>query len=244
MSSYHGRSHPDAAEQLLSRAPEDEFRSRLHGVYFARVKDIDDPEKQGRIKVTFHWLEEEGEAEMTTGWLTRCVPFVGPTNMKRQRLFGMNWPLPEVGSLVVIGFNGGDVHDGVFFGQPEYLENDVGAPPTEKDKNIDWSLRLALQNGSEFGFDTEGNCYMVVTGNLRVRVLGSAHISAKGVITVLATKVRNIALSVLRLLGVTIDQTNYPRPDEAGELREMMIDAMKHPPGRKDPGIGKIRDIE
>jgi hypothetical protein len=245
MSSYRGRSHPDAAEHLLSRAPEEESRSRLLGIYFARVTDIKDPEKQGRIKVKFHWLEDDDAGEMESGWLTRCVPFVGPTDMKRGRLFGMNWPLPEVGSLVVIAFNGGDVHDGVFFGQPEYRENDVGAPPTEKDKHIDWSLRLALQNGFEIGVDTDGNCYLEVPGNLRVRGKCDVHVSAKGILNMLGiAAIRVLPSSVLRLIGVTIDQSNYPRPEEWLEIREMMIDAAKGPPGRKDPGIRKIKDIE
>src|ERR1041384_4048610 len=245
MSSYRGRSHPDAAEHLLSRASDEEFRNRLLGIYFARVTNIDDPDKQGRIKAKFHWLEDDDAGEMESGWLARSVPFVGPTDMKRQRLVGMNWPLPEVCSLVVIGFNGGDVHDGIYLGQPEYHQDDVGAPPTDKDKHIDWSLRIALQNGFEFGVDTDGNAYMEIPGNLRVRGKCDVHVSAKGVLAMVAiSAVRAVSASVLRLLGVTVDQTNYPRPDEATELREMMIDAAKGPPGRKDPGIGKIEDLE
>jgi hypothetical protein len=243
LTTYRGKGHPNAADAI--RASEDDASSRLLGIYFARVTNIDDPDKQGRIKTRFHWLEDDDAPELESGWLTRCVPFGGPTNMKRGRRFGMNWPMPEVGSLVVIAFNGGDVHDGVFFGQPEYHEDDVGAPPTDKDKHIDWSLRVALQNGFEFGVDTEGNAYAEIPGNLRIRGKCDVHISAKGILTMLAIgAVRAVSATVLRLLGVTVDQTNYPRPEEKVQLREMMIDAAKGPAGRKDPGIGRISDLE
>src|SRR5579862_4534978 len=86
-----------------------ERKSRLFGLHEARVTSIDDPDKQGRIKVRYHWLEEDGAPVMESGWCHRVVPFAGPTALgKRGRLFGMNWPMPEVGSLVVVGFNAGN----------------------------------------------------------------------------------------------------------------------------------------
>ena len=207
------------------------------------MTEIKDPENQGRIKATLEWLEEDGD-EFETGWLTRVVPWAGPTKMNRGRVFCFNGPLPEVGSIVLVGFINGNPYDGVWLGQPMYLENDTGAPMSAKDKREDWSLRVSLQNGFEFGVDTEGNAFMVVPGNLRVKVLCAAHVSARGPLTVISAKLRAVALSVLRLCGVTIDQTNYPRPDEQAQLREMMIDAMRGEPAREDVGIGKVQRLK
>jgi hypothetical protein len=131
-------------------------------------------------------------------------------------------------------------------GQPWYKEGETGAPDLEKDKHRDWSLRLALQNGWEEGVDSEGNHYIYVPGNLRIKVQGSIHISSRGPLTLIASKLRLVAMSVLRFIAPTIDQTNYPRPNERADLREMAIDAdaFKGPPGRNDPGIGKVEDLE
>jgi hypothetical protein len=237
-------SHRDDPELATIHSMQDEWGDgRMFGLYYARVTDNKDKEKHNRIRVQLHWQEEEGQA-FETGWLTQLTQFAGPTNMKRGRVFGMDWPVPEVGSLVVVGFIGGNIHDGIYLGQPRSLENNYGAPRVEKDKHIDWSLRCALQNGFEFGCDTEGNAYMYVPGNLRVKIQCEGHISSRGPLSFVSSKLRLLALSVLRLLGVTIDQTNYPRPAEAAELREMMIDAFKGPPGRKDPQIGKVPDLE
>jgi hypothetical protein len=232
---------------MIDSSPPDEgpqiFDGRLFGLYEARVTSIDDPQKQNRIKVNLHWMEEEGPP-LETGWITQLTSFAGPTDMKRGRIFGMDWPMPEVGSLVIVAFVGGNFHNGISLGQPRYLEDNTGAPRVEKDEHKDWSMRCALQNGWEEGIDTEGNHYIYVPGNLRIKVQGSIHISSRGPMTFIASKLRLVALSVLRFMGVTIDQTNYPREAEKQELRDMMIDAFKGPPGRKDPGINHVEDLE
>jgi hypothetical protein len=236
----HGVSHND---QFIRRAKAP--NPRYYGLHFARVTDIKDPDGQGRIRVRPSWLEDEDQPELESDWLTRVLPWAGPTNMSdRKRVFDCNWPLPEVGSLVVIGFNGGDKHDGFFMGQPQYKESKFGAPPSDKDKKTDWSWRMVFQNGLEIGAGTEGDTYLNVPANLRIKVNGSIYVSSRGVITLLSLKIRAVAYSVLRLIGATIDQTNYPRPDEAAELREMAIDAFTAPQGRQDPGIGKIPDLQ
>lgn len=239
----HGRG--DVIRRGLNSAQNDAFDGRFLGTWIGRVTNIDDPDRQNRVRARLQLQQEDGVAEMETGWLTQVVPFAGPTNMKRGRVFGMDWPLPEVGSLIVVSFNGGNVHDGYWHGQPRYREGGTGAPRLEKDDHKDWALRVALQNGFEFGVDTEGNAYMVVPGNLRVKVQCSAFLSARGVFTFVAAKVRGLAESVMRLIAATHDQVNYSRqPVEDPDLREMRIDAMDGVPGHQDPGIGKIGDTE
>jgi hypothetical protein len=216
----------------------------MYGIVMGRVTDIKDPLKHNRIKARFQFQFDDETVEQESDWLGEFTLWAGPTNMNRGRVFGFDKPLPEVGSLVGIFFNGGDIHDGWWFGQPRYGQDDTGAPRVEKDKHTDWSLRASLQNGFEFGVDTDGNTYLVVPGNLRVKVQVDTFLSSRGKFSIIAATTRLLALGVLRLLGVTIDKTPYPRPDEKQELDEMMLDTMKGPPGRKDPKIGKIKELE
>jgi hypothetical protein len=85
---------------------------------------------------------------------------------------------------------------------------------------------------------------MIIPGNLRIKVLCSAHISARGILTAIGTRIRMSALSVLELLGCTIDKSNYPRPPEKAGLRDMEIDALRGEPAHEDPGIGKVERLE
>jgi hypothetical protein len=217
---------------------------RLHGMYYARVTNITDPDGMGRLKARMHWLEEEGGPQLESDWMTRCVPFSGPTNLARGRTFGVDWPMPEVGSDVLIMFEAGDPHNPIFVGMPSYLSGQYGAPPLSKDSNTAWSFRICFQNGTELGVDTEGNVYLTVAGNLRVKILGSGFISARGCLTMMGIMVRVLSQTVLRLLGMPIDQTNYVRPDERAQVREMQIDAYTSPAGRRDSGIGNVPDEE
>jgi hypothetical protein len=222
----------------------DAFDFRFLGLLIGRVTENKDPEKQNRIKVRLQFQQEDDSAEMQTGWLSQITNFAGPTDLKRGRVFGVDWPLPEVGSLVCVFFNGGNIYDGYYWGQPRYQEGNHGAPELEKDDHKDWSFRLDLQNGLSLGVDTEGNAELVVPGHLRVKLQSDAFVSARGEYTLSSTNIQLDAKAVLRLLGVTIDHSPYPRPDQKVEIRQRTIDMYEGPPGRKDPGIGKVPDLE
>jgi hypothetical protein len=216
---------------------------RFFGLQWGRVTDNEDPENQGRIIANLEWLEEEG-TEFETGWLTRMVPWAGPTKMNRGRKFAFDGPLPEVGSVVGVLFVNGNPADGVYIGQPMYFEDETGAPELDKDKHRDWSLRISLQNGFEIMVDTEGNGSIIFPGNLVVKGLGnSVTISCRGETILMGTDVSVDAMSVLKLRGVTTDQTPYPRPEEKQEVRERTIEMYTGPPGKKDPGINKVKRL-
>jgi hypothetical protein len=239
-----GRSHDDTTvDRLVRAAPVAMFDGRLPGHIWAHVTDIDDPEGQGRIKCTWYFQQEEGVAEMETDWITRIVPWNGPTKMSRGRIFGFNPPHPEVGSRVVLACMSGDPHDLILVGQPEYLQDDTGAPPSEKDDHIDWAFRMRLQNGWEWGIDSEGNEYKTTPGNYRHKVGGSSFQSARGIWSVWGVATRIVAAAMNRLIGAKVETSNYLTPEEEVEVRKMSIDAMDFPPGYKDPGIGKIADL-
>jgi hypothetical protein len=235
----HGRSHRD--EHIAGYSEPDE---RYYGAHRARVVDIKDPQKQGRIRVRYEWLEEEDGPPLVSDWITREVAWSGPTKLAdRKRVFDCNVPMPEVGSLVNVHFYQGDMHDAYFSGQPQYQEGPHGSPPTDKDSETDRSWRIAFQNGLEIGGDTEGNMYLVIPGNLRIKVGGATHHSARKGITEQSLNIRLVGYSEVRTISAHEDHSNAPRPDEAAELREMAIDSFTFPQGRTDPLIGEVTDL-
>ena len=244
MSNSNYSSQRNDPERTNALSVQDEYiDGRLLGFQWGRVTDNKDPEKQGRVIANLEWLEEEG-AEFETGWLTRIVPWAGPTKMARGRKFAFDGPLPEVGSVVVVGFINGNPADGIYLGQPMYFEDETGSPELTKDKHRDWSLRISLQNGFEIMVDTEGNAAFVIPGNTVIKTLGnSVTISSRGEAIVMATDVSIDAMSVLKLRGVTEDQTSYPRPEEKQEVRARTIEMYTGPPGKEDIGINKIERL-
>lgn len=215
---------------------------RLPTLIPARVINIDDPEKMGRFKCEYYFSGADSTVE--TDWIHRQSFGMGPTDMRRGKVFGFNPPHPEVQSYVILGCLTGDPHDLVHIGGLEYLQGKLGAPPTDKDDHKDWALRLDLQNGFTLGIDTEGNVFCTIPGNFRLKILGSGFISARGILTLFGGMLRGFAIGVVRLLGARVDTLNSPSDEEKAQLREMAIDAMKAPAGRKDPGIQKPEDLD
>lgn len=70
-------------------------RGALSGLLFARVSNVDDPDKLGRVKV---WMPTLSAAVEST-WARVLQPGAGPKS-------GMYWPL-ESGDEVIVGFVGG-----------------------------------------------------------------------------------------------------------------------------------------
>ena len=84
------------------------------GVVVAQVTDVDDPDKQGRVKVSFPWLADDYES-----WWARVTQLgAGPDR-------GAVW-LPEVNDEVLVAFDHGDSRMPYVVGQ---LWNGVDTPP-------------------------------------------------------------------------------------------------------------------
>ncbi len=244
MNYRHSSRRHDSAGRYLNSAQNDHFDNRFSGMFLGTVTRNDDPDRQRRVKARIQFQHENGVAMMQTGWLWQISTSTGPHDMRRGRRYGFDYPLPEVGAPIRVEFNCGNRYDGYYWGQPRYWEGNTGAPELEKDKHPDWCFRFALQNGWEWGVDTDGNEYIVTPGNFRHKIQCDGFVSARGTLDNLGTEVRLHALAVMRRIAPTLDETNYPRAEEHLAVREMIIDAMAGPPGRKDPGIGKIEDLE
>lgn len=113
------------ADLLSSNGYGTHSSNRWGGVVTALVTNLDDPEKQGRVKLKFPWLADSEESS----WARVCTPGVGEAQG------GIQW-LPEVNDEVLVAFELGDfnhpyVLGGVWNGQNKPPETDVQNGKTE-----------------------------------------------------------------------------------------------------------------
>jgi uncharacterized protein involved in type VI secretion and phage assembly len=74
--------------------------SSFFGLYPAIVTDIVDPDRLGRVQVSFPWLGSDGDS--VRAWATLLTPYADDN----QGFVA----LPEVQTQVVVGFEAGDLH--------------------------------------------------------------------------------------------------------------------------------------
>ena len=77
---------------------------QMPGLVIATVTAVDDPLGQGRIKLTYPWLDESLESD----WVPVAAPFAGPDR-------GL-YMMPEVGDEMVAGFLHGDFNHPIVLG--------------------------------------------------------------------------------------------------------------------------------
>ncbi len=207
-----------------------------------RVTRIDDPLRLNRIKVKLWWQKELNEYE--SDWLQQGTLFAGPVDKQRGiDAWGLDYPLPEINSDVFVFFMEGNPYDGYYFGVPRFGLNERASPRIEKDKKIQFSLRIKLPNGYEFAVGTEGDALHLVNGHYRSKVQGNWHQSARGKLKQTTVRLVQGALSIIKKVSPTIQEVHYIRPDDDPELRDDLIDMMDGVPGREDPGIRKPEDL-
>jgi uncharacterized protein involved in type VI secretion and phage assembly len=83
---------------LFEQAVRAEERNRLYGVYPALVVDIQDPDGQGRVKVTLPWLPDDGGGYSV--W-ARIATLMAGNNRGA-------WFIPDVDDEVLVAFEAGD----------------------------------------------------------------------------------------------------------------------------------------
>jgi uncharacterized protein involved in type VI secretion and phage assembly len=90
-------------------------RTRITGVVIGIVKDVDDPDGDGRIRVSFPWLGDD----VVSGW----APIAAPLGGKDRGYFY----LPELEDEALVAFEMGDFDHPFVLG---FLHNGVDKPPT------------------------------------------------------------------------------------------------------------------
>lgn len=241
----HGSGTSDFVARFLNSVQRGPFDGRLAcNCFIARCTDNDDPLKLNRIRVNLQFQDEEGKAEMQTDWLKQITIWAGPTDPERGiEAWGLDYPLPEVHQDVFVFFNGGDIHDGYYWGVPRYSEGDRSVPRVEKDTKKQFSFRMKMPNGFEFAIETGGSALLMVAGHLRVKALGSLFVSACGKLQTISSYLVSTAMSTIKKVAPTIVENHYRRPIDDPELRDDAIDAFTVFQGKEDPGIRKPTDL-
>lgn len=114
-----------------------EFDQRYYGVAEALVTDVDDPEKEGRVKVTFPWFD----AQMTSDWCRVATLYAGNG-------YG-SFFVPEVGDEVIVAFIHGDMRLPIVLGG---VHNGKDKPSTHRDSDRDQKL-IRTKGGHEILLD-------------------------------------------------------------------------------------------
>jgi hypothetical protein len=237
----HQPSSSDFIGRHLKSVQQHAFQGRLAcNCFIARCTANDDPLKLNRIRVNLQFQNDVGKAEMQTGWLKQITLFAGPTDSHRGiEAWGLDYPLPEVHQDVFVFFNGGDIHDGYWFGVPRYSEGDRSVPRIEKDQKKQFSFRMKLPNGFEFAIETGGSTLLLAMGHLRVKAAGNLFVSSCGKLKQIATRILIGGQSVIKQIAPVLVRQQYRKASEDPELRADVIDAYTLFPGKEDPGIRK-----
>ena len=83
-----------------------DYIKTLNGVYKGNVYDTNDPQKQGRIKVTLQFFNTpNGQKQLSTDWILPMMPA------------GVTTPAPKIGQGVWILFQAGDPSHPLWFGE-------------------------------------------------------------------------------------------------------------------------------
>lgn len=104
---------------------------RLYGVCAGIIEDNEDPEHEGRVKVSFPWLDDATISD----WCRVMQPYAGDS-------FGAVW-IPEKRSEVLVAFTHGDMNEPVIIGG---LYNGKDKPPTYKD-GTNQDVKMFLTKG-------------------------------------------------------------------------------------------------
>lgn len=110
----------------------------LAGVSIAIVRDNDDPEGMGRVKLEYPWRETSNESY----WARIAVPMAGD---ERGTYF-----LPEVGDEVLVAFENGDIDHPYVLGALWNGQDDPPANNTDGNNNV---RRITSRSGHELTFD-------------------------------------------------------------------------------------------
>jgi uncharacterized protein involved in type VI secretion and phage assembly len=166
--------------------------SMVNGVVIALVTNVNDPEKLGRIKVHFPWLDAKHESD----WIRIATMMAGND---RGSFF-----MPEVEDEVLIAFEHGDSRFPIAVG---FLWNGVDRPPAEhvrdrilKSKNghmvrlLD-STPTAGDSGGIVIEDANGNRVTMSNGMIKVSSIGVLSLEGAAVLIKVGGAIRVVTPS-------------------------------------------------
>jgi uncharacterized protein involved in type VI secretion and phage assembly len=132
---------PDSEiEAVLDARVSSGLGGRWYGVFPALVTDINDPDGQGRVKITLPWSPDTGSSRYEN-W-ARLATMMGGNNRG-------SWFIPDVNDEVLVAFEGGDPRRPYMLGG---LWNGSDAPPASMDSGNNKKV-LRSRNGVKITLD-------------------------------------------------------------------------------------------
>jgi len=123
-------------------------RARMTGVYPAIVRDVQDPDSQGRVKIELPFVNAD-DGPAAQAWARLSTMMAGANRG--------SWFIPEPGDEVLVAFHAGDPRRPVVIGA---LWNGVDSPPETMD--ADNNIRsFTSRSGHKLTFDDTGGATKV-----------------------------------------------------------------------------------
>jgi uncharacterized protein involved in type VI secretion and phage assembly len=143
----------ESGEERKDEAPSVEHivearKEPVVGMHVARVVDLKDPDKLGRIKISYPWLDSE-----QTAWVRMVVPHAGKDR---------GWyALPELDDEVLVGYEHGNTDHPIVLG---CLYNKANAPMQEAISNDNDVKMLMTRSGNKIVLnDANGGEQIVIS---------------------------------------------------------------------------------
>ncbi len=153
--------------------------SRRYGIYPAKVESVDDPQGEGRVKVSFPWMGGNAQGY----WAPITNAMAGPNR-------GC-WIMPEVGDEAAVIFEQGDPNHPWIVGFPHNGEQKP--PETDKHKRVYRSFNgheivisdPLIAGGDQGGVrisDAHGNMIELSNARIVIRSVAQIEINAPSVV--------------------------------------------------------------
>lgn len=147
----------------------------MPGLVTATITDAADPERLGRVRVMYPWLE----ATLHSDWISMVAPFAGKDR-------GVFW-MPEVGDEVIVGFLQGDFSQPVVLGAMWNVPNPSPSPDhrqrmlRSKNGHTIRFIDSTPTNGDMGGLvihDAHGNTIAMSNGHITITAVGTLVLEA------------------------------------------------------------------
>jgi phage protein D/phage baseplate assembly protein gpV len=182
-------------------------RSSINGVVPALVSNLDDPDKLGRVKVTFPWIADTAESP----WARVAMAGAGHER-------GIVW-LPEVGDEVLVAFDHGDPRRPYVVGGLHNGKDQLPVSPVDNGTIVTRAMvsrnghRLELHDGDDAVTIAtgDGNHRIVLDqqgGKILIETTGDVEVASKAKLSVKAPSgmtFESTGAFELKANGVTID---------------------------------------
>lgn len=130
-----------AMEALFASRASSGFGGRWYGVHVALVTDIQDPDGQGRVKISLPWSPDTG-TEKYEVWARLAAMMAGANRGA--------WFIPEVDDEVLVAFEAGDARRPYVLGM---LWNGSDSPPDSLDGSTNNRKVICSKNGVKVTLD-------------------------------------------------------------------------------------------